>query len=130
MRPYVVLLLLAAAQPAAAQAPDEHPQELAPVLVTAPRLRMDNIYVSKPPPRTTPTVFDRAWREPINLKKIGDEGGVVPILVRIAATQVTRAARSLPGWKGPDQPATARPAPLDDAHLRRAAALQDASPLR
>ena len=60
MRPYVVLLLLAAAQPAAAQAPDERPQELAPVLVTAPRLRMEDIYVSKPPPRTRYGDYTRA----------------------------------------------------------------------
>ena len=76
--------------------------------------------------RTAPTVFDRAWREPVNLKKIGDEGGVVPILVRHASRQVTRAARSLPGWRGPDQPARARAAPLDEAQLLRAAQAHEA----
>lgn len=99
---------------------DSAAQDLAPVRVTARRLRMEDVYRSKPPPRTAPTVFDRAWREPVNLKTIGDEGGVVPILVRYASRLVTRAARSLPGWKGPDQPARARPAPLDDAHMQRA----------
>jgi hypothetical protein len=106
---------------------DSAAQDLAPVRVTAPRLRMEDVYRSKPPPRTAPTVFDKAWREPVNLRKIGDEGGVVPILVRYASRQVTRAARSLPGWKGPDQPARARPAPLDDAQMQRATELQ-ASP--
>lgn len=95
--------------------------------MTAPRQRMDDIYRSKPPVRTPPTVFDKAWREPVNLKKIGDEGGVVPIIVRYAAGQVTRAARSLPGWKKPEQPARARAAPLDAAQIERAQRLQ-ASP--
>lgn len=128
LRRLAPLLLAAAAQPAVGQVPaqDANVQDLAPVQVTAPRLRMDDIYRSKPPPRTAPTVFDRAWREPVNLKKIGDEGGVVPILVRHASRQVTRAARSLPGWKGPDQPARARAAPLDEAQLLRAVQAHEA----
>lgn len=77
---------------------------------------------------TAPTVFDKAWREPINLKKIGDEGGVVPILVRYASQQVTKAARRIPGWKGPDQPAEARAAPLDEGQMQRAMELQDTTP--
>ena len=125
------LLIVSAAHVSAARAQerDDAAQDLAPVRVTARRPRMEDVYRSTPPPRNDATVFDRAWREPVNLKKIGDEGGVVPILVRHAARLATRAARSIPGWKGPDQPAQARNAPLDDAQMRRAAELH-ASPLR
>ena len=129
VRACAALLLLAAAHTALAQQSpkDASATTLEPVRVTAPRQRMDDIYRSKPPVRTPPTVFDKAWREPVNLKKIGDEGGVVPIIVRYAAGQVTRAARSLPGWKMPEQPARARAAPLDAAQIQRAQRLQ-ASP--
>ncbi len=127
MRALAALLLCAAAQAATAQEPvdaADTAKTLEPVRVTAPRLRMEEIYRSKPPPDTAPTVFDKAWREPINLKKIGDEGGVVPILVRYASQQVTKAARRIPGWKGPDQPAVARAAPLNEAQVQRALQLQ------
>lgn len=79
-RTWATLLLMAATQAAVARAPvqddaaydsaghDNAAQDLAPVRVTAPRLRMEDVYRSKPPPRTAPTVFDKAWREPVNLK--------------------------------------------------------------
>lgn len=122
-------LLCMAALPASSQQPAQRNDAptLDTVRVTAPRLRMEDLYRSKPIQRTPPTVFDRAWREPVNLKKIGDEGGVVPILVRYASKQVTAAARKIPGWKGPDQPAIARPPPLDDTQMRRALRLQEAA---
>ena len=91
---------------------------LDPVRVVAPR--MDDLYRSRPPERTPPTVFDRAWREPVNLKKIGDQGGVIPLLVNYAARKLAEGARKLPGWKGPDQPAIARPPPLDERQMDRA----------
>ena len=131
MRAMAMALLCVAALPALAQDPaaddatqENATQELDTIRVTAPRLRMEDIYRSRPVARTAPTVFDKSWREPVNLKKIGDEGGVVPILVRYASQQVTRAARKIPGWKGPDQPAIARPSPLDDAQAQRALRLQ------
>lgn len=95
---------------------------LEPVRVVAPR--MDDLYRSRPPERTPPTVFDRAWREPVNLKKIGDQGGVIPLLVNYAARKLAEGARKLPGWKGPDQPAIARPPPLDERQMDRAQQLQ------
>ena len=98
------------------------------IRVTAPRMEMKDLYRSREPESTRPTVFDRAWREPLNLKKIGDEGGVVPLLVNYAARKVAEGARRIPGWKGPDQPAVARPPPLDDAQMSRAAQLQEAIP--
>lgn len=127
MRHLAGVLLCLVTAPAVAQQAQDPTRTLEPVRVTAPRLRMDDIYRSEPPERTAPTVFNRAWREPINLKKIGDEGGVVPILVRYAARQVTRGARKLPGWKLPVQAAIARPPPLEDAQLRRALQLQQAA---
>ena len=86
--------------------------------------RQQSLYRSKPVERTPPTVFERDWREPINLQKIGMEGGLVPLLVRYASQQATKAARAIPGWKTPVQPAIARPPPLDETQMRRAAELQ------
>lgn len=129
MRAAAAALLCLAALPALAQQPRGDAAgdatTLAPVRVTAPRPRIDDLYRSRPPERTAPTVFDRAWREPLNLKKIGDEGGVIPILVRYAQQQVTKGARKLPGWKPPVQAAIARPPPLDQAQLQRALRLQE-----
>lgn len=87
--------------------------------------RPDRLYRSVPAERTPPTVFNRHWRRPVNLRQIGLEGGVVPIIVRYASEQTTRAARRIPGWKKPEQPAIARPPPLDEAQMQRAADLRE-----
>lgn len=94
------------------------------IRVTAPRPRVEDLYRSRPPPRTPPTVFDRAWREPVNLKKIGDNGGVLPLLIDYVAGKIARGARKTPGWSGPVQAAAARPPPLDEAQAARALRLQ------
>ncbi len=112
------------AQEATAIAParNDDATTLDPVRVVAPR--MEDLYRSRPPERTPPTVFDKAWREPVNLEKIGNQGGVIPLLVNFAARKVAEGARKLPGWKGPDQPAIARPPPLDADQADRALQLQ------
>lgn len=95
---------------------------LGPVRVTAPRseaLRM------RDPAETGPTVFNRYWHEPFSLKRLGDEGGVVPLLSRYMAQKMTQGARKLPGWKQPIQSAIARPPPLDDRQLERALLLHE-----
>lgn len=123
------MLLCLAVQPATAQQPvqDDDTTTLEAIRVTAPPQTMEDIYRSKPVERTAPTVFDKDWREPVNLKKIGDEGGVVPILVRFASKQITKGARKIPGWKPPVEAAVARPPPLDEAQVQRAMQLQASS---
>lgn len=123
--------LSVSAQDPVAEAPapiQEDATTLETIRVTAPRLQISDIYVSKEIIFTESTVFDRAWREPVNLKKIGDEGGVVPLLVNYAAKKVAQGARKLPGWKGPDQAAVARPPPLDEAQMQRALRLREQMP--
>lgn len=105
-----------------ASAPDV--TELDAVEVTA--RRPQDLYRSKPVERTPPTVFERDWREPVNLRQIGMEGGVVPLLMRYLAKEAPKAAEKyIPGWRPQIQPAIARPPPLDEAQLQRAADLQD-----
>jgi hypothetical protein len=96
------------------------------VRVVAPRPGEAGLYRSKAPERTPPTVFENAWREPINLQKIGDEGGVVPLLSRYAAKKLAQGARRIPGWKPPVQAAVARAAPLEAAQLDRALRMPEA----
>lgn len=104
---------------------NEDATTLDPVRVTAPRLEAPRMH---DPAETGPTVFNRYWHEPFSLKRLGDEGGVVPLLSRYMARKMTQGARRLPGWKLPIQPAVARPPPLDDRQLERALLLQERPP--
>lgn len=70
--------------------------------------------------------FGRSWKEPTSLEQLGKNGGIVPVLAGLAAQQVQKGARKIPGWKEPEQPAFARPPPLDDAQSARALRLYDA----
>lgn len=68
------------------------------------------------------TIFSRDWKDPVDLEDIGMRGGIIPIAVDYALRGIRAGARKIPGWKGPDQPAVARPPPdFDDDQLRRAA---------
>lgn len=72
--------------------------EMDAVRVTAPR-PVQRLYRSSPVERTPPTVFERNWRDPVSLQRIGMEGGVVPLLVRHLAKEAPKAAeRYVPGW--------------------------------
>ncbi len=96
--------------------------ELDAVEVTAERpADADPFGFREPPP---PTVFDRAWREPFDLEDIGMQGGLVMLGVNYALGKAAQGVTKLPGWRDQVRPATARPPPLDDAQVRRAAALQ------
>lgn len=79
-----------------------------------------DLYRFRNPLEVEPTVFKRRWNEPPSLEQLGKNGGIVPVLVGLAAQQVQKGARRIPGWKGPDQPAIARPPPLDEAQAERA----------
>ena len=78
------------------------------------------------PVDVAPTVFSRRWKEPASLEQLGKNGGIVPVLVGLAAQQVQKGARKIPGWKEPEQPATARPPPLDEQQAARALRLHNA----
>ncbi len=85
-----------------------------------------DLYRFENPVDVAPTVFSRRWKEPTSLEQLGKNGGIVPVLVGLAAQQVQKGARKIPGWKEPEQPATARPPPLDDQQAARALRLHNA----
>lgn len=82
-----------------------------------------DLYRFENPVEVEPTVFDRSWKEPTSLEQLGKNGGIVPVLVGLAAQQVQKGARKIPGWKEPEQPAIARPPPLDEEQAARAVRL-------
>lgn len=83
-----------------------------------------DLYRFENPVDVAPTVFSHRWKEPTSLEQLGKNGGIVPVLVGLAAQQVQKGARKIPGWKEPEQPAVARPPPLDDEQAARALRLQ------
>ncbi len=106
------------AGPAAA---DPSVTEFDAVEVTARRpVDADPLGFREPPP---PTVFDRTWREPFDLEEIGMRGGLVMLGINYALGKAAQGVTQVPGWKQQIQPATARPPPLDEAMMQRAAAL-------
>ena len=75
-----------------------------------------------------PSRFDRAYREPLSLEQIGQNGGVIPLLVGYIAEKVAKGASRIPGWKDREQPAIARPPPLTEEQMERALRLQESAP--
>ena len=99
------------------------------IVVTAPPPETLNLYRFQNPVEVEPSSFSRDWHEKPSLKEVGMNGGMVPILVGMAARQVQKGARKIPGWKTPEQPAIARPPPLDEAQTVRAARLHEGNDL-
>ena len=97
------------------------------MVVTAPPPETLDLYRFRNPVEVEPSAFSEAWHETPSLEEIGLNGGIVPILVGMAARQVQKGARKIPGWKMPEQPATARPPPLDDVQTARAARLHESN---
>ena len=95
------------------------------IVVTAPPQEPLDLDRFKNPVAVEPSAFAETWHETPSLEQIGLNGGVVPILVGMAARQVQKGARKIPGWKPPEQPANARPPPLNDNQAARAARLYD-----
>lgn len=85
-----------------------------------------DLYRFENPIEVEPTAFGRSWKEPTSLEQLGKNGGIVPVLVGLAAQQVQKGARKIPGWKEPRQAVIARPPPLDDEQAARALRLHDA----
>lgn len=114
-------------QAAHAQAAAEHAE--------ADTTELDTVHVTAPRPpdadpfgfRVTPeNRFERDWREPVSLERIGMQGGLVMLGLNYALGQAARGMTRLPGWKHQVQGAVARPPPLDEAQARRALEVQAA----
>ncbi len=85
-----------------------------------------DLYRFRNPIEVEPGALDERWSEPPSLEQLGKNGGIVPVLVGMAAQQVQKGARKIPGWKEPVQAAVARPPPLSEEQAARALRLQEA----
>lgn len=127
MRPALMATLWLVAAPAMAQEattpPDPAATTLDTLIVRPDPEEVVDLYRFENPIDVEPTVFGRRWKEPTSLEQLGKNGGIVPVLVGLAAQQVQKGARKIPGWKEPEQPAIARPPPLDEEQAARAVRL-------
>ena len=98
------------------------------IRVTAPRPEILDLDRFKNPIDPKPSRFDRAYREPPSLEEISLNDGVIPLLVGYVAQKVAKGASKIPGWKDREQPAIARPPPLTEEQMERAARLQESVP--
>ncbi|HEY1035459.1 MAG TPA: hypothetical protein VGE09_10780 [Pseudoxanthomonas sp.] len=85
-----------------------------------------DLYRFRNPIEVEPGGLGDAWREPPSLEQLGKNGGIVPVLAGMAAQQIQKGARKIPGWKEPVQAAVARPPPLSEEQAARALRLQEA----
>lgn len=72
------------------------------------------------------TVFSRDWDEPPSIEEIGLRGGILQIGINKGLELAAKGIRSLPYWQDQVIGAQARPPPLDEAQLARAARLRGA----
>lgn len=124
------LWLLAApamAQDAAMPAEDPQATTLETMVVRPEPEEVVDLYRFRNPVEVESGALGRSWKEPTSLEQLGKNGGIVPVLVGLAARQVQKGARKIPGWKEPEQPAVARPPPLDDAQAARALRLYESN---
>ncbi|MBA3928463.1 hypothetical protein J2X02_002245 [Pseudoxanthomonas japonensis] len=85
-----------------------------------------DLYRFENPIEVEPSAFGNRWKEPTSLEQLGKNGGIVPVLVGLAAQQVQKGVRKIPGWKEPRQAVVARSPPLDEEQAARAVRLHDA----
>ena len=97
--------------------------ELAPVRVIGRRPPPDP-FAFRNPVEVEGTVFSRAWNEPPSLEEVGLRGGYVQLGINKGLELAGKGIRKLPGWKLQIRDAQARPPPLDEAQIARAARLQ------
>lgn len=98
--------------------------DLAPVRVVGRRQPVDP-FAFRNPVEVDGTVFSRSWDEPPSAEEIGMRGGIVQIGINKGLELAGRGIRKLPGWQNQVVGAEARPPPLDQAQLERAARLHD-----
>jgi len=122
-------LLAAPAMAQDAATPAENPQAttLETMVVRPEPEEVVDLYRFRNPVEVESSALGRSWKEPTSLEQLGKNGGIVPVLVGLAARQVQKGARKIPGWKEPEQPAVARPPPLDDAQAARALRLYESN---
>jgi len=85
-----------------------------------------DLYRFRNPIEVESSALGGRFREPPSLEQLGKNGGIVPVLAGMAAQQIQKGARKIPGWKEPVQAAVARPPPLSEEQAARALRLQEA----
>lgn len=68
--------------------------------------------------------FQRSWNEPPSVEDVSLGGGYIMRGINRGLEKTFQAVTRLPGWQNQIQPATARPPPLDEAQMERAARLR------
>ena len=86
-----------------------------------PELDVVDLY-RRNPIQLAPNMFDRSWSPPPTVEEVSLQGGYIYLAINYGLYHAGKALHRLGG--GPDQvqPAIARPPPLSEAQLRRAAA--------
>lgn len=102
--------------------------DLAPVRVVG-RREVEDPFAFRNPIEADATVFSRSWDEPPSIQEIGMRGGIVQIGINKGLELAAKGIRKLPGWQNQVVGAQARPPPLDQAQLERAARLPGAGAL-
>lgn len=117
------------AQDAANETTGMKPRELERVRVVAPRFEPDP-FEFKDPIEIQGSAFDKYYRAPPTPEDISLGGGYIHYGINYGLMKAAQQVTKLPGWKHQVQDATARPPPLDEAQMLRAARQMEAGDIR
>lgn len=113
--------------PAAASPPQQDIQTLDEVRALPPDEEQPlDLYRFKNPVSAQPNRLDKDWRPPPSVEQVSQGGGYLALGIYYVAGKAAKGLHTLTGAPDQVQPAVARPPPLSDAQIRRAAALCDA----
>ncbi|KLD75407.1 hypothetical protein FZ025_08955 [Xanthomonas hyacinthi] len=113
--------------PVATSPPPQDVQTLGEVRALPPDAEQPlDLYRFKNPVSAQPNRFDKDWRPPPSVEQVSQGGGYLALGIYYVAGKAAKGLHALTGAPDHVQPAIARPPPLDDAQLRRAAQLCDA----
>ncbi|MFT4248673.1 MAG: hypothetical protein QM581_11720 [Pseudomonas sp.] len=82
-----------------------------------------DLYRFRNPVRVEPNRFERAYQPPPSVKQVSEGGGYLMWGLYQGVAAIARGLHTLTGAPDPIQPAIARPSPLTEAQLERAASI-------
>jgi hypothetical protein len=113
--------------PAAGDAPPRDIQTLDEVRALPPDVEQPlDLYRFKNPVDLPPNRFDKDWRPPPSVEQVSQGGGYLVLGVYYLAGKAAKGLHILTGAPDQIQPASARPPPLSQQQIRRAAMLCEA----
>ncbi|WP_369978295.1 hypothetical protein [Xanthomonas bundabergensis] len=113
--------------PVASSPPQQDIQTLEEVRALPPDVEQPlDLYRFKNPVSAQPNRFDKDWRPPPSVEQVSQGGGYLALGIYYVAGKAAKGLHTLTGAPDQVQPAIARPPPLSDAQIRRAASLCDA----